>query len=749
MLKLNERAYVSGRIGLASIITGVLLSATALGADAPPKTATGLSSLEDVVVTANKRSENVQDVAASVSVQSGDILLERRQEQLSDYAAYIPGLNVSNGGKAGLASVNLRGVASVSDAASVGTYVDEVPLGSSSRYGSPSYQILDLLPYDLDRLEVLRGPQGTLYGAGSMGGLIKYVLKNPSLTTSGGEVGADVGSVNGAGSASYSLRAVANLALVQNVLGLRISLYDKSLPGYINNSYTGGKDVNSQRQQGGRFAMLWQPSADLSVKFAAVIYRNNADDGGTVSTTGFTPTETTDGASIGTVSTPVGDLTQKHAFPQAFHEDLKIYTATINWKPSTFEITSATGYSDQKTSTTVDNTTAIAGVSFLPLPPGALLSGGSTVDVKKFSQELRISSQQGKTFDWMLGGFYTDEKVGMVGDPLKLYLADYTYLGAPFGNGMTRDSTYKEYAFFGDSTWHITDKFDLSAGLRYANNKQDVASSNGDFAPTTEENVTTWSFSSRYRFTTDAMVYARIATGYRPGGLNTVFLPTDVPPRVNSDTLTSYEIGIKSEFLEHRAMVNLSVFYIDWKDIQLNSTTNGNTILTNGGKATPKGVELAAAFSPIDGLTLGLNSAYTQSELDSTAPGAYFLIGYQLPGVPKMSTSVTADYNWSVLTNWTAHVGGGFRWVDKMWLTGVQQMGMAAPAVEAPSYTMANINASMTRGPLTLKAYGTNLANKRSIQGGLELINIMNQPQQGDFWIAQPRAFGVGFDYRF
>ncbi len=744
MLKLNERTYVSGRIGLASIITGVLLSATALGADAPPKTATGLSSLEDIVVTANKRAENVQDVAASVSVQSGEILLERRQEQLSDYAAYIPGLNVSNGGKAGLASVNLRGVASVSDAASVGTYLDEVPLGSSSRYGSPANQILDLLPYDLDRLEVLRGPQGTLYGAGSMGGLIKYVLKNPSLTTSGGEVGADLGEVDGASRSSYSLRGVANLALINNVLGVQVSAYEKVLPGYIFNAHTNKSGVNRQTQEGGRLALLWQPSADLSVKLGAVIYHNNADDGGTISTTGFTQTPTTDGSSIGTVSIPIGDLTQTHAFAQAFHEDLNVYTATINWKPGVFEFTAATGYSDQKTSTTVDDTTAGAGI----LPPGFLLGGGATTDVKKFSQELRLSSQQGKTFDWMVGAFYTDEKVNFVADALTLYLPDYTPIGNPFGPGPIQNSTYKEYAVFGDSTWHVSDKFDLSGGLRYADNKQALGGTAGT-SPSTEENVTTWSVASRYRFTPDAMVYARVATGYRPGGLNTTFLPTVVPPRVNSDTLTSYEVGIKTEFLDHRAMVNLTAFYINWKDIQLNSTTNGNTILTNGGTATPKGLELAAAFSPVAGLTLGLNSAYTQSELSSTAPGAFFLTGYQLPGVPKMSTSVTADYTWSMLTNWTAHLGAGVRWVDKMWLTGVEQMGMAAPAIEAPSYSLLNVNASMTRGPLTLKAYGTNLANKRAIQGGMELINIFNQPQQGDFWIAQPQAIGVGFDYRF
>ena len=750
MTKLLARYGVTGAASLAGVVSCVLVSAAAMAdGAATARSASAVSTLEEVVVTATKRAQNVQDVPASVSVQSGELLLERRQEQLSDYAAYVPGLNVGNLGKAGLASVNLRGVSSVSDAASVGAYLDEVPLGSSSRYGSPANQILDLLPYDLDRLEVLRGPQGTLYGAGSMGGLIKYVLKNPSLTGSDGEVGADVGTIDGAGSVSYSARAVANVVLAKDVLGLRVSLYDKFSPGFIDNAFTGHKDVNAQRQQGGRVALLWQPSADLSVKLGAVIYRNAADDGGTVSYTGFQATPTTDGSSIGTYSNPVGDLKQTHAFPQGFRENLGIYTATIDWKPGSVEVISATGYSSQRTTTSVDNTTAVGGAAagLLGLPPGSLLYGSTDIGLKKFTEELRVSSQQGQKFEWLLGGFYTDERVSLIGSNLKLYLSDYTYLtDLPFGR--TQDSSYKEYAVFGDGTWHVTDKFDVSAGLRYASNKQDV-SGTGALPTATSESVTTWSVSSRYRFAPDAMVYGRIATGYRPGGLNTVILPTQVPPSVNSDKLTSYEVGIKSEFLDRRALLNVTAFYIDWKDIQLNSTQNGNTVLTNGGKATPKGVEISGAYSPVGGLTLGANAAYTQSELTSASPGAFFLTGYQLPGVPKFSYSLTADYSWAAMSDWTAHVGGGFRWVDKVWLTGVEQTGQAAPAVEAPSYSLVNLNASLTRGPLTLKLYGSNLANKRAIQGGLELINILNQPQQGDFWIVQPRAYGVGFDYKF
>lgn len=758
MYRIRILSSKSGTALLAGLLTGALPLADLTAQEQQLADATRQPTvLEEIVVTANKRTENRQNVAASVSVQSGDLLLDRHQERLSDYANNVPGLNVGNLGKTGLASVNLRGIASVSSSASVGTYVDEVPLGSSSRWGNASNQIADVLPYDMERLEVLRGPQGTLYGAGSMGGLIKYVLKSADPSEFWGQVGGDYGYIDGAGKQSYSIRGAVNIPVVKDVLGLRVSAYDKYLPGYIDNvtaNAPNSKDANRQTLNGGRVAMMWQPAEQLSVELGAIVSRNDAEDGGTISYAGFTPVPTTDGSSIGVVSEPFGDLTQSHAFPQAFNADLDLYTATINWNIGSLDVVSATGWSDQRTLTSVDQTTAIRGIPILP--GGTLLGGQTEIEVEKFTQELRLVSLQGSVFEWMVGGFFTDEEV-MLDSTLSAFTPTYD----PFIDSLLTNnerSTYKEYAFFGNTTWNVSEQFDLSAGMRYADNEQFYISVPGGplggppvSAPKSSESVTTWSLASRYRFTPDAMLYARIATGYRAGGRNSAVLSGtgDLPPTVDSDTLTSYELGVKSEFPEHRALLNMTAFFIDWEDIQLNSTEFGSTILTNGGKAESKGFELEGSYSPADGLVLGLNAAYTDSELTSVRPGAFFLTGYQLPGVPKLSYSVTADYDWTVMNDWQAHIGGGFRWVDDLWLTGVQYAGRAAPAVEAPSYSLVNLYASLSRGPYTFKFYVTNLTNERAIQGGLQLINLANQPQQGDFWIVQPRAVGVGFDYRF
>ncbi len=716
------------------------------------------TNVAELVVTANKRAERAQDVAGAVAVQSGALLEDRHQLQLADYANYVPGLNVGNGGKAGLSSVNLRGIASVSQTASVGAYLDETPMGGSSRWGYAQNTILDVLPYDLDRLEVLSGPQGTLYGAGSMGGLIKYVLKTPSLNTYSATVGADVGVVDGASDASYSVRGVVNLPIIKDQLAVRVSLFDQSTPGFIKNALNGKSDVNGQYQDGARVAVYWKPTEDLSIKLSMLQTYNAARDSGTVSYAKITTSTAANGASTAVASAPYGDLTESHVFPQVLHKSIALYSANVNWTTKAFDVISATSWSTTNMHTTVDNSLVIAPFVGTLLPAGAVANGATDYHFDKFTQEIRLVSPKGQAVEWLAGGFYTYER-GHDGGPANLYLANLTKVGALINH--IEYYTYQEYAAFGDLTWHVTDKFDLVGGLRYASNTQRYtdhqlggllgAPGVTTYKPATED-VTTWSASAQYHFAPDAMLYARVATGYRPGGPNnrTVIATATPPPAMTrADTLTSYETGIKSEFLDKRVLFDLSAFYVDWKDVQLNATVGGSTYTANGGSAESKGFELTTAYSPVTNLKLGLTAAYTDSSITKTAPGAFFVPGYQLPGVPKLSYALTADYRWSMFDDWTARIGGGLRWVDKEWLAGVQYAGKAAPAVQASSYTLLNMNGSLTNGRYTWKVYGTNLTNERAVQGGLALIDLTNSARQGDFWIAQPRAFGVGLDISF
>jgi len=312
-------------------------------------------------------------------------------------------------------------------------------------------------------------------------------------------------------------------------------------------------------------------------------------------------------------------------------------------------------------------------------------------------------------------------------------------------------STYEEYAFFGDLTYKFNTMFDVTGGVRWAHNSQDFAQiSAGAILPTTvtpgssSESVFTYSFTPRLHFGEDSMAYLRIASGYQPGGPNVV-LP-DVPPSVDASKLTNYELGIKSTFDEHRWLVNVAVFDIDWKNIQVSASNGVAAYLANGGKAESKGLEFETLWMPISGLRLGFNAAYTDSSLSDDVPGIGGLAGDRLPGIPKWSGSVTADYVFPVGGGWSGRVGGGIRYL------GSRDSDIASSPYTIPlkSYAAADLNADVSNDRWTIRLYVKNLTDKRVYTNASALINA------ADGSISQvravpltPRTIGIGFDLSF
>jgi outer membrane receptor protein involved in Fe transport len=714
---------------------------------------TGLRSANDLSNT-----EDVQSIAGSVSVVSGDRLEAQKLEQLSDYAAYLPGVNVVSYGAPGSSQVLLRGISSFTDAATGAYYLDDTPIGVSGPWAEACCDVLDLLPYDLERLEVLRGPQGTRYGAGSVSGLLRFVLTEPSDSGFEARVGADSSTINGASRAGGSLRAMVNVPIIEDVLAVRVSAYDSYTPGYIDNAYSGAKDVNTVRQTGERVALLWRPAESLSVKFTALWPRIHSDSEADMSSTGVTIVPDTGDADIVKASGSYGDLTDNHAFLQPFRKSIDYYAATVRWNPDSLEVVSATAWSRTRSHSVFDQT-LINGASF----PDESGDAGLTAfyrdkDLEKFSQELRIVSPQGKRIDWLLGGFYTRENVS---DLMALYAFDTSYQPiatfAPAASATSVQNTFDELAAFGELNWHVTERFDLTGGIRYAHNEQQfVAVDSGVVdvpaytAGRSAEGVATWMSAASYRFKPDVMLYGRVATGSQPGSPNGV-LP-DVPPTVKAETVTNYEMGLKSEFLDRTALIDVSVFYLDWNDVQLGMCFEGGCGWANGAEAVSQGMEFTSSWSPLDGLQLGLNTVHTQSELTTVVPGAeYFLIGYQLADVPKWSLSLTTDYDWALTDTWHAHVGGAFRWVGERWgETGVHSRSVGGgPTMELPAYSVLDLNAGIAKGPLVLRTFVRNLADTRAISQAIVLGDASNPPAEMEQRILQPRTFGIGFDYSF
>jgi iron complex outermembrane recepter protein len=750
MSKMPSKLKTLGR----SMVCGGIAAAALASAIAAPATD---QNLDEIVVTASKRPEALQDVASSVSVLSADQLSEQHLTQLTDYAAYLPGFNIINGGSPGLASIVVRGIASLGQGSLVGTYLGETAVGSSGGWNVAATTALDLPPYDVERIEVLRGPQGTLYGASTMGGLVKYVPQNPDLNTLAGKLGADTSVIDGASSMATSVHGMVNIPLIPNVLAIRTSAYDTHTPGYVDNAFTGAQNDNAAEEYGGRLAVLWRPSQALTVNFDAIWHRSKADDLGEITYDGIAAVPKPDGANIITANHSLGDLVQSHAFPQRFSKNIDLYSVDVNWDSGPFDVVSATSWSRTRF-TEVSDLTPSFGAYYPLLTGGAIPAGLNEEPVQgsldKFTQELRLVSPQHQMLEWLAGVYYTSERAQL--DERSYAFDDsYTLIPAFAPNFFYAvvDTTYKEWAGFGDLTWHIIDSFDITGGLRYAKNDQRyIQDSGGAILPTavvpasSSEGVLTYMANARYHFSDDTMVYFRVASGYRPGGPNSS-LP-GIPPSYASDKLVNYELGLKSEFLDRKVLIDPTVFYINWNNIQLIESNSVAQYFANGGKAVSKGLELTTAYAPVAGLSLGFNAAYTQSELTSLDPGAsYLLTGYQLPNIPKWALSATAAYDWRLDNGWAAHAGAGVRRVDREWnaVVGLASSASTSPAIELPAYTAADLNASVAVGKVTLKAFVRNLTNVRALQGAT-VNSGLSGPTSVDFAIMQPRTIGVGFD---
>lgn len=703
-----------------------------------------LEASDVIVVTAQKRSENLQDVPISISVVGGERLQETGASQLTDFGAYVPGLQVDSSGTPGQSTISLRGIAPIGPSATVGTYVDDAPVGSSSLYARASAFALDLLPYDIERIEVLRGPQGTLYGASSIGGLLKYVTVTPSVTDFSGKAGGEVFGIRHAGEAGYAGQAMVNVPLVTDRLGLTASYAYRKTPGYVDSVVTGKRGQNDYRQQGARIALLWQASDDLSIALSGLWQEIESEGNGSV------VEDIVTGERIG------NGFSNNNYLDEPFTKSLYYFAGTLKNDFGFAALSSTTTYSRVKTSQTSD-ASRIFGVLF-PLfgqPAAGLAPFNITLDLKKVTQEVRLTSPSGGRFEWLLGGFFTNEVSGN-----KQIVRAYDMAGAPIA-GLDPlaiaelPTRYREFAAFANATYKFSDRFDITAGLRWARNTQRYRQiSVGAVVPTANnpgssaESVLTYSVSPRFHLTDDTMLYARVASGYRPGGPNAT-LP-GVTPTVASDSLTNYEIGLKTILFDRTLTLDLAAFYMDWKDLQMTVDFNGVSGLANAGSARSQGFEATIGWRPVRGLQLGINGAFTDAKLTSDTPVAVGgLNGDRLPRIPKWSGSLTAEYSFAVGGDAQAKLGGGLRHTGQR-VSSFEGVPAVTNPVFADAYTALDLNAGITFDQRwSLRLYARNLTDTdaaitRDVQtDGLgQRAFIRTTP-------LQPRTIGLALDLSF
>jgi iron complex outermembrane receptor protein len=675
--------------------------------------------LDEIIVTAQKRSERLQDVPVPVTAISADSLIQQNQVRLQDYAASVPGLSVTPQPAFGQI-LSIRGISTgPGENPSVGITIDDVPFGSSTSIGY-GVVVPDLDPADLSRIEVLRGPQGALYGASSLGGLIKFVTADPSTDGLTGRIEAGSSGVQNGSDLGYSFRGAVNVPVTSD-FAVRASAFTRLDPGYIDNIVTHQDGVNEQRVSGGRLSGLWLPIEEVSVKLSA-LYQESRSDG------------TAD------VSPGLTGLQQAWALGTGPSDGkIQAYSAVVNAKLGAgINLVSLSGYNIQQAQTSVDVSSAYGAIAQQVYGIGTtgLISASRT---DKFSQEVRLSAPIGTHFDWLLGGFYTHEDSTVTQDINVISPESGSVVTT--GLRTTSPSTYAESAGFADLTWHLTDQFDIQAGGRWSSIQQSlqntlVAPLLGAPAPQVGEktyssaNPVTYLFTPQFKLSSEQMLYARIASGYTPGGSNGPLCKVfDFSCEYSPDKTYNYELGAKGTVLNRVLSYDVSLYRIDWKDIQLHAVVPpGLGYLTNASEAKSQGLELSLEARPLTGMTAAVWAAWNTAELTEPFPSGIAVEGNpgdRLPYSSRFSGKFSLNQEFALPRNMTGFVGASVSYVGDRLGAFSGAGSIVAPRPYLPAYARTDAHVGVKYDTWTLNAYVNNVFDKRGIlESGADLLPI-------------------------
>jgi outer membrane receptor protein involved in Fe transport len=733
---------------------------------------------EAIVVTAQKRVEALADVPQSVTVVGGDTLERQQANNLQDYLALVPGLSLT-GETRGVSRITLRGINTGGVASTVGVYIDDVPFGSSSGLANGAILAGDFDTFDVARIEVLRGPQGTLYGASSLGGVLKFVTNAPNPRKVEARAQASIEDVKGGGM-GYSGTAMINVPMSDRAAIRASGFYRKEggfidsfgnnpLPSLLDPTHLiipGTRDdrnFNSVKTYGGRVSALLNATDNFAVRLSADIQNINNAGSDYIEVDADTLKPLYDG------------LVQSRYFPEYTRVKYRVYSAVADWNLGFANLTSSTSYGTFSETFQRDWTLAVLGEGLPPLAQILSLPaefGGFGQDLSavlqqqtatdKFTEEVRLASPDSDKFEWLLGAFYTHEKShidpqsALAVEPLTGELAT----DIPSLYDIFLRSKYREYAAFANGTYHFTPRFDLTLGGRISQNKQSASEQitgaliGGAVISYpglgSKESVATYSIAPRYEIDDNTAIYARVASGYRPGGPNA--LPPEAPESLKSyksDRITSYEAGIKGDWFNRKLSLDVAAFYLDWTDIQLYQVIDGFGVNANGGTAVSKGIEFTLAARPVKGLNVSVNGAYTDAELTkATDPAIGGLDGDPLPYVPDWSLNLNADYEWPVFSDWNGFVGGSVSYTGDR----TPDFNVRTPSGDlkkVPSYTTVDLRAGVESERWLAQVYVKNLTNSHGITSILT-IDPGNYPQNAAaVGIIRPRTIGFTVGARF
>ncbi len=697
--------------------------------------------LEEVVVTASRREEKLQNVAISVSVVDVKEYLDAGLTNMSDILPFVPGVSVTGAGGNFGNQVYIRGINAVL-AAGVTSYVDDIPIGSSTVYTTPAP--LDGTLLDLGTLDVLKGPQGTLYGSSALGGLLKFNTREASLTDWTGSLSANLSDTRGGG-LNQLYRVNANGPLVNDSLGMSFTAFWNDKSGYIDNVSIPKDGWDDYEYWGASGSLRWAVTDKLEIKVQG-LYQKSTQDGLATIQANAADGFILPGLAAGEPFFGEYETGEALINPSEFEADM--LGLTIDYDLGFGVLSSITSTQTETFTQSTDLTVPFAFFADIFFPDSAPHTSAFFVGdlgFDKFTQEVRLVSASNQKFEWIVGGFYTNEDGHNtqrldITPPVDLFFANFP-------------SSYDELSFYGTGTYYFTSDFDASFGIRYSDYNNDVSlEAKGPLVapiPVTKisDNVTNYLFNLRYRPNNLMAFYGRIASGYRPGGANFLLLDPSGNPITEAfykpDSLWSYELGLKGVSEDGRFSYDVAAFFIDWQDYQIGIVRGGLQVAGNAEKATSKGFEASLSFAATEALVFTGAFSYIDAQLAADEPDLGGADGDQLPDSPHWQTALDVQYNFN-LGSMPAYAGASWRYKGYMPVDFdgyTDSAGVfwpaSAPNLILDGYSLVDLRAGFTAGSFDISLYVTNLMDEWAYTsfGNSDVAPSLGTP-------TRPRTFG-------
>ena len=778
-------------------LTG-LLAASPRAANADPAAAAPaeVGQIQEVVVTAEKRSSTVEKTAISITAVTGKELASRGVANFSTLAAGTPGVSMKTNGP-GQTEFEMRGMTSSGgNSPTVGFYLDDIPLTAPASAQNGKV-VIDPTLYDLDHVEMLRGPQGTLYGSSSMGGTVKLVANKPKIDVTEASAETSLSGTDGGGF-NHSENVMFNVPLIKDDLALRVVGSEATTSGWIDRIVVGDfpaatttvnpgdtrgnvlaspvladhKQSNAEEVSSVRATVLWKPTDRLTIT-PSVFYETTHQNGPSVYD-----------------STP-GTLAHYQPFDIAepYADWIVIGALNLNYHFDGFDVTSSTSYWSRKSTMTQDNSENLpsaggfgvttSSASFYGPNGTGPIYAFETDTSSQFSEELRASSNGSGPLKWLAGVYYADFRSDWF---LSTAVPNPAAFGSPISNIFLLSQPVKitQEAAFGEATYSPISHLHLTGGLRVYHYQSILDMTTSGFGEPTGTNTPITQnvvqnntgvnpkVDISYDLSSTALVYATAARGFRPGGGNQPLPssgPSPIAPQMyaalvalgykngvapNSyrpDHLWSYEIGEKAKFLDRRLSINSSLYYEKWQDIQLEELPFGYPLFDNVNRADIYGLEVETQAKPTPELTFGGAFGYTHATLGETTHG--FVAGQRLPDVPKVSGSAYASYRWRLTDKYDLVARIDDTYVGDRVTLGSYGGVVNATQAPLPEYNLVNLRFTLnsTDGWSTA-LFVNNLTDKHAYLEDVAQLGLPN-PAYNRVATNQPMTIGVDLSAHF